>query len=191
MGGQDKRDSGDSVYETIRPLRILVAEDNRLNQLIIQAITEKYGHQALIVEDGAQAVAANAKEAFDLILMDVRMPELSGPDATRMIRSADINANIPIIALTADATEDHVEGYLLAGMNACVTKPIDHGDLLETINRVIGDVIHQRREGGPDSIRKVPEKPASAPVGEPDPDIEDFLNHLQNVADKHGAGQNN
>ena len=137
------RHFGVQNFITNRALKILVAEDNKLNQRIIVATLEKFGHQALVVENGEQAVQQVSRGDFDLILMDIRMPEMSGSEATRAIRSrSDSLADIPIIALTADAMEEHIRGYIAAGMNACVTKPIDRVSLVQTINDVLGEEIH-------------------------------------------------
>ncbi len=130
-------------FSTIRPLNILVAEDNKLNQRIIMATLDKYGHRSTIVENGEQAVAEVGNDQYDLILMDIRMPEMSGPEATRAIRArTDELSKIPIIALTADAMEEHIRGYLADGMDACATKPIDRIKLLTIINEVLGEEIH-------------------------------------------------
>ena len=130
-------------YRTSRPIHVLVAEDNTLNQRIIAAILEKYGHTHTVVGSGTAAVAALEHERFDLILMDVRMPEMSGTEATRMIRQMNGDMkDVPIIALTADAMPDHVDRYMDAGMTAFVAKPIDQMRLLETINKVMGETIH-------------------------------------------------
>lgn len=142
-------------YIATRPLRVLVAEDNALNQRIIEATLSRYGHVAEIVENGVLATEALIQGEYDLVLMDVRMPEMSGPDATRVIRNADhANSDIPVIALTADAMEEHIRTYIDAGMNACVTKPIDRSKLLTTINQVIGEDVHISREAEPVSERK-------------------------------------
>lgn len=117
------------------PLRVLVVDDNALNREIITSILAMFGHDFDVAENGAQAIEMHTNNEYDIILMDVRMPELSGPDATRIIRGmAPEKAGIPIIALTADATEDHRKSYIDAGMNAVVTKPIDRKLLAETIN---------------------------------------------------------
>ncbi len=130
-------------FETKRPLHILVAEDNNLNQRIIEATLAKFGHTATIVENGQRAVEAVHANDYDLVLMDVRMPEMSGPEATKAIRgSRGKNAKIPVIALTADAMEEHIREYKSMGMDDCVTKPIDRSVLLETINKVLGEVVH-------------------------------------------------
>ncbi|MCZ4279623.1 ATP-binding protein [Kiloniella laminariae] len=160
-----------TAYQTRRPLRILVVDDNRLNQRIISSIMEKYGHSITLANDGQEAVElissfaglnsaernhprsrpeeqADTTATFELcpelILMDVRMPVMSGPEATRAIRKLDHEmSHIPIVALTADAMEDHVVEYLEAGMNAFVAKPIDHLKLLQVINQVMAAEIHQ------------------------------------------------
>lgn len=128
---------------TGRALHILVAEDNQINQVIITTILEVFGHTSEIVGNGAEAVEAQEHGEFDLILMDVRMPEMSGPDATRMIRSLPgAKGKIPIIAITADAVEEHKNAYLDAGMNEIATKPIDRKEVAMAINRAMGEDIH-------------------------------------------------
>jgi len=169
-------------FETQRPLNILIAEDNRINQRILMATMEAYGHGVDIVENGLQAIEAHEQGGFDLILMDVRMPEMSGPDATRAIRQmSDEKSGIPIIAVTADAMTEHQKGYYEAGMNGVVTKPIDRSELLETINEVMDEDIHVAVEV---EIEE-PESAIEEASAEPDADVEDFLRQLQDVADQH------
>lgn len=126
-----------------RELKILAAEDNRFNQRIIMAMMVAHGHSVDIAEDGAKAVEAHRAGEYDLILMDIRMPELSGTEATRRIRgmSGD-KAHIPIIALTADAMTENRKEYLEAGMNEVVTKPFHRRDVLKAINKVMAEDIH-------------------------------------------------
>jgi signal transduction histidine kinase/ActR/RegA family two-component response regulator len=123
-------------------LRVLVAEDNRVNQMVIQALLEKAGHSVDIVGNGLEAVGALHRNDFDLVLMDIQMPELDGIAATRRIREMSGNvARIPIIALTAHAMKGDRETYLAAGMTDYLTKPIKPKDLAEAINRnMTGDV---------------------------------------------------
>lgn len=131
-------------FTVTRPLHILVAEDTELNQHIIRATLEAFGHTCAFADDGAEAVETlAASDNFDMILMDVRMPKMSGPDATRAIRMMDDDrANIPIVALTADAMAENVVEYLNAGMNGCVTKPIDRVELVQAINTAMGEEIN-------------------------------------------------
>jgi len=173
-------------FETSRQLKILAAEDNRVNQRIIEATMASYGHQVTIAENGKLAVEALVHNDFDMILMDVRMPEMSGPDATRVIRlMPGEKSKIPIVAVTADAMKEHQEGYFEAGMNGVVTKPIDRTELLLTINKVMDEDIHVAIETEVEAHQPEPEpvrKPE--PEKETDPNIDDFLAHLQSIADE-------
>jgi PAS domain S-box-containing protein len=117
-------------------IRILAADDNEVNRLVLQTLLEQIGAQAEFVANGAQAVEAAATRAFDVILMDIHMPVMDGIEATRRIRaSGGPNASAPIIALTADAMPAHVEVYRTAGMNDVVPKPVKPGPLLSAILR--------------------------------------------------------
>lgn len=128
---------------TARALKILVAEDNEVNQAVIAQTLTAFGHEFVFAGNGIQAVAALEGDSFDIILMDVRMPEMSGTDATRMIRRMDgRKGDIPIVALTADVMAEHKVEYIDAGMNAVATKPIDRGELTAAINAAMGEIIH-------------------------------------------------
>lgn len=121
-----------------RPLSILVVEDVDINRMIIEAVVAKLGHTARSVSDGVEALEAVRSGEFDVILMDIRMPVMSGPEATRLIRRMPGKlGKIPIIALTADVMEDHKGAYLDAGMDALVGKPIDRKALQAAITRVV------------------------------------------------------
>ena len=126
---------GDLPANGNRPCRILVAEDNPMNQRVVRAILQSANHQADIVANGAEAVLAVANMPYDLILMDAHMPEMDGMEATRLIRAGDpATRDIPIIALTADALSGDRERYIEAGMDDYVSKPIDADLLLATID---------------------------------------------------------
>ncbi len=114
--------------------------------MLIQSYLKKSPHRLEMVENGAEALKRiqQTDDPFDLVLMDIQMPEVSGIDASRTIRLLNADkANIPIIALTADAMEDHKIGYFEAGMNEVVTKPIDREELAIAINRAMGEEIHE------------------------------------------------
>ena len=132
-----------SRFAVSRPLHILVAEDTDLNQRIIEATLASFGHICAFANNGAEAIDAHENADFDMVLIDVRMPKMSGPDATRAIRMMDgPKANIPMVALTADAMAEHVVEYLNAGMNGCVTKPIDRAELARAINTAMSEEIN-------------------------------------------------
>ena len=106
-------------------MRILLAEDNKINQKFALALLGKAGYKIEVVENGHQAVDAVRHGDYDLVLMDVQMPELDGVEATKRIRALPApKCNIPIVALTAHAMSGAKEEYLEAGMNDYVSKPI-------------------------------------------------------------------
>ena len=125
-----------------RPLRILLAEDHIVNQKVAQRMIEKMGHSVVVVENGRLVVDAFNRQAFDLILMDLQMPEMDGFEATARIREAERAAGgeprqrIPIIALTAHAMEGDVDECLHGGMDDHISKPIALQALIEALNRV-------------------------------------------------------
>ena len=170
-------------YRATRPIHILVAEDNALNQQIIGAYLTGMGHSYVFADDGSKALKAHATQSFDLILMDIRMPEMSGVDATRRIRQmkGDTSA-IPIIALTADVMEEHKAEYFDSGINDLVSKPINVSELALSINKVLGEDLNVPfAEEAPSTARGKKDK---KPAGESDQDVEDLLKHFQDVADK-------
>lgn len=114
-------------------LRVLLAEDNPINALLARTLLEREGCSVERAADGAEAVAAAGRSAFDLILMDVRMPGMDGLTAARTLRTQGVAA--PIIALTADAFEEDRRACLAAGMNDFLTKPLDRGALKAVIAR--------------------------------------------------------
>jgi two-component system sensor histidine kinase/response regulator len=119
-----------------RSLKVLLAEDNRVNQLLVTRLLEKRGHTVTVVGDGAAAVRTVREQSYALILMDVQMPEMDGLEATGEIRNQGLT--LPIIALTAHAMEGDRERCLGAGMDGYLTKPIAIEDLERTLNS-IGD----------------------------------------------------
>ena len=121
-----RRDGGKTAVASRRPLRILLAEDNRINQMLVSTMLEKLGHRVTIAENGRQALAAVEGGDFDAVLMDMQMPEMDGEEATRAIRAlAPPKNRLPVLALTADAMVEHRERYLAAGVDELVPKPID------------------------------------------------------------------
>lgn len=119
---------------TAQGLRILVAEDNAVNQRIAAHFLQSAGHHVVVVENGADAVKLNRECEFDLILMDLQMPIMSGEEAVSIIRSESNGEAIPILAFTANALEGDYERYVASGMNGVITKPISKHSLLSAIN---------------------------------------------------------
>ncbi|MBL4618482.1 MAG: response regulator [Marinicaulis sp.] len=122
-----------------RSLRILAAEDNHVNQLVLKAILEKTDHHVDMVGNGLEAVAAVMRCSYDVILMDVQMPEMDGVTAAKTIRGMEGAAReIPIIAVTADAMVGDREKYLEAGMTDYISKPINAKKLFDALSNASG-----------------------------------------------------
>jgi PAS domain S-box-containing protein len=120
-----------------RPLRILLAEDSLVNQKLVVSLLEKWGHSTVVANTGKEAIAAVEAQSFDLILMDVQMPEMDGFEATAAIRDWEKAAgtHIPIVAMTAHAMKGDRERCLAAGMDDYVAKPIRFDVLRDVLDR--------------------------------------------------------
>jgi two-component system, sensor histidine kinase and response regulator len=127
-----------SLRESRNRLRILLAEDNSVNQLVALRLLEKYGHTVAVAADGKKALEALAKDTYDLILMDIQMPEMNGWEVARAIREQERESggHIPIIAMTAHAMKGDEEKCLASGMDDYLTKPIRTPELLEVLDRI-------------------------------------------------------
>jgi len=125
--------------ETIKGLNILLAEDNKVNVIVAKQIILKAGHQVVIANNGLEAVEMFKKEKFDLILMDIMMPEMDGLTASNLIRSIENESELaftPIIALTANVIKKDQQKYIEAGMNDFISKPIHPDILLQKIQEI-------------------------------------------------------
>ena len=117
------------------PSKILVAEDNPVNARLLVAMLERDGHEVTVASDGGKAVAISRIEHFDMILMDVNMPEMDGLEATRQIRAgAAPMRDVTIVALTADDDGATQRDCIEAGMNAFLGKPVSMADLLKLLD---------------------------------------------------------
>jgi len=124
-----------------RVLRVLLAEDNVINRALATALLEKRGHSLVHAADGREVVEAAAREAFDLILMDVQMPKMDGFEATRRIRESEImtGRHTPITAMTAHAMAGDRERCLAGGMDDYLSKPLDKTAFCALLERIAGD----------------------------------------------------
>ena len=121
-----------------RSLRILLAEDNPVNQMVICKTLERRGHRVTLAANGALAVEAVKKGSFDLVLMDMQMPVMDGAEATRAIRRLDGAASkLPIYALSADVITERQEAYLAAGLDGFLRKPIEWASVEKVLSRVV------------------------------------------------------
>ena len=135
-----------SADTSVPPRKILLAEDGLVNQHVAVGFLRKWGHDVTIVENGLQAVEAVEKEEFDLVLMDVQMPEMNGTEATKVIRwsERDSDRHLPIVAITAEAMRGDREKCLAAGMDDYISKPFAPEDLQRIIAHVPARVLHSR-----------------------------------------------
>jgi two-component system sensor histidine kinase/response regulator len=133
-----------TLQEQRQSLSFLVAEDNAVNQRLIARLLEKRGHRVVLAQNGREALQALKRQHFDIILMDVQMPEMDGFEATKLIREEekDSGSHLPIIALTAHAMQGDEERCLACGMDGYVTKPIKLGELFSVIDKVVPGINH-------------------------------------------------
>jgi two-component system CheB/CheR fusion protein len=134
---QDSRKSVQSLAWEGEPLHILLAEDNEVNRKLFILLLERAGHALETAVNGREALAMWEEETFDLILMDVQMPDMDGTEATRIIREHEMETgcHIPIIALTAHAQPEDRENFLRQGFDSYISKPLRLTALNEEIQR--------------------------------------------------------
>ena len=156
-----------------RPLHILVAEDTPFNQKFILRLLDRWGHQAVIVENGQKALEAFNKDEFDIVLMDVQMPEMDGFEAASAIRESEkqTGGHIPIIAMTAHAMKGDRERCIEAGMDEYIPKPISSDMLLKAIQTLVPEAtqestVFETVEDTPVSSDKEELKTIQTPVSE-------------------------
>ena len=120
-------------------LRVLLAEDNAVNRMVAVRLLEKRGHTVVAVENGREALHALDREPFDVVMMDVQMPEMDGLEATAAVRAREgvQGGHVPIVALTAHAMKGDRERCLEAGMDAYVSKPVNAEELFATLARLV------------------------------------------------------
>jgi PAS domain S-box-containing protein len=157
--GNHVSSSNEKITRHLHPLHILVAEDTPFNQKFINRLLERWGHKSVIVENGHQVLEMLPQHDFDLILMDVQMPEMDGYEATRAIRKAEAanekKVHIPIVAMTAHAIKGDRELCLEAGMDEYLSKPISSGKLYDIIKKIGAEVSGRRKpEGGRQSAAR-------------------------------------
>ena len=137
-GGESAGEQSSSQRQALSGRDILVVDDNLINRQVAKTILEIYGFNVEVACDGVEAVEVSQDHKFDLILMDIHMPRMDGVRAVKGIQSGDgMNANTPVIALTADAMSGDREKYLQKNMHGYVSKPINERELIAEIERVI------------------------------------------------------
>jgi CheY-like chemotaxis protein len=156
-----------TIAESRRHLHILVAEDNPVNQEVVAAMLRKRGHRIDVVANGRAAVEAAARTRYDVVLMDIQMPELDGFEATHAIRATPSGKDLPIIALTAHALSGERERCLSHGMTDYLTKPLRGHELFAAV------------EGWAPSGADNVETPAAAESASPPVDVDAFREQMR------------
>jgi CheY-like chemotaxis protein len=123
---------------SIHALKVLLAEDNPVNQILIKKVLEKSGYEVTVVSNGRMAVHAVSEGAFDLVLMDIQMPEMDGLTATKLIRRNEerYGKHIPIFAMTAHAYKEAEQLCRESGMDGYLTKPISGAKLTKILAKI-------------------------------------------------------
>jgi PAS domain S-box-containing protein len=145
-------------------LRVLLAEDNQVSRKLAESIILKAGHAVTVVKNGREVLDALGKEPFDVVVMDMQMPEMDGLETTAAIRDAKdlrCGSDIPVVALTAHAMDGDRERFLKAGMDDYVSKPFKPSELVDAVTRCFSG-----RKGGEESAPLRPEEPAAVHVAE-------------------------
>lgn len=137
-----------TLRKSDRSLKILLVEDNPINRNVAASMLKKIGHQVSVAVSGVEALSESQKATYDLILMDVEMPEMDGVEATRAIRERErrTGEHIPIIALTAYAMDGDRDRFLEAGMDGYISKPVKLKNISDTIERVMWGTKEQESE---------------------------------------------
>ncbi|MNQ78020.1 Signal transduction histidine-protein kinase BarA [compost metagenome] len=129
----------ETQVETGKGVRILVVEDNPINQLLVIKLLERRGYDTTVAENGRIALAEYENKDFDIILMDLQMPELDGYETTRIIREMEgEKGTIPIVAMTAHTIKGELEKCANIGMNDYISKPFDSKELYQKIEMLVG-----------------------------------------------------
>jgi two-component system sensor histidine kinase RpfC len=171
-GVRDAADSRGKIMDATkftsgRKLTVLVADDNRINRKVIGKILERAGHEVIPVDNGERALDSMNERAIDIALMDVNMPVMNGIEATKLHRFAALGKKrVPILALTADASPEMAKRCEDAGMDACITKPIEAARLLSIVDAMVqGQEAHAAPVSESETVKKIASHPKFKPSG--------------------------
>jgi two-component system cell cycle response regulator DivK len=145
MSRSEYRDAADKTnplacQENTKRKRILVVEDNQISLALLKQLLEVHGYEVLEISEGLEAIDIARNEQPDLILMDIKLPDICGLEVTRLLRKDEQTKTIPIIAVTALATPEYEKKGLESGCDAYIAKPITLGNLLRTIESLLSSV---------------------------------------------------
>ncbi|MBL4894633.1 MAG: response regulator [Emcibacter sp.] len=161
MSDHMRKNQNSSDHNTA--LQILLVDDNFINHAILGSILRDQGHEVTTATSGLAALEALKEDFFDLIFMDIQMPEMDGKAATRKIRKIPgPKSEIPIIACTADCSESHKKEYQEIGMNSLVKKPINKAELLKLLDDFSNEILHFFADSAKKNNDHKPQKPVAA-----------------------------
>jgi CheY-like chemotaxis protein len=148
LGVQSTGVATENSQDQLRSVRVLVVEDNPINQLVVTELLKGWGCTVVALDNGRKAVERLIVDTFDIVLMDVQMPELDGLEATKVIRKREIGSDkhLPVIAMTANAMKGDDERCLAAGMDEYLSKPIQPQKLADTMAKYVGQVVSLEEE---------------------------------------------
>ena len=141
-----RRDAAIENLSGLKPMRILVADDDPSNQKVLVEMLKRLGNRADAVADGLEVIKALERQKYDLVLMDIRMPEINGITATRVIRKLMPENGPKIVAITAYALEDYREKCLEAGVDDYITKPMKQEELKAILMKYSGESYRTRKQ---------------------------------------------
>jgi len=137
----------ETVCESSRPLDILLVDDNPMNQQTIGFIVDRMGHETSVASSAQEGIDLARETYFDIILMDIHLPDMNGKEAVRQLRANPGRSGArPILAITADAEPEHLSSYTEAGMDGCISKPVDNAYLARAFDDVMGETLHHISE---------------------------------------------
>lgn len=176
-GALDHKDlQAGSVVRSDCPRRILVAEDDPVNAIVITRMLMEGGHEAEIAVNGLEALKAHGDKSFDAILMDIHMPVMDGVEATKKIREKEKSTgmHIPIVAITANVFQGDQERYLAAGMDGYIAKPVNIREMLDSVEKIIGSA----QPGNPANLEN---RPQPGPVRSQDQTLKILHAHAESI----------
>lgn len=137
----------ETICEASRSLDILLIDDNPMNQQSIGFIVDRMGHETSVAATAQAGIDLARDRYFDIILMDINLPDLNGMEATRQLRANPGQSGLrPILAITADTEPEDLVAYKEAGMDGCISKPVNNRHLARDFDKVIGETIHHISE---------------------------------------------
>lgn len=138
-----ERTRHETICESNRSLDILLIDDNPMNQQTIGFIIDRMGHETSVAGTAEAGMEMARNDYYDIILMDIHLPDMKGTEATKQLRADPGSSGMrPILAISSDAEPEHQAAYKDAGMDGCISKPVDNAELARAFDEVMGEIMH-------------------------------------------------